>query len=76
MVLLGYPRPSNAAHLCSVGIDLDPPMCLDAQSDIIAKRQHFCGMWSWTWSEKCVVVNILSDVGTENTDMIINSAIN
>ena len=34
------------------------------------KRQPFCGwcrlevMWSWTWSERCVVVNILSDVGT------------
>ena len=23
-------------------------------------------MWSWTWSERCVVVNILSTVGTEN----------
>ena len=24
-------------------------------------------MGSWTWSERCVVVHILSDVGTENT---------
>ena len=24
-------------------------------------------MWSWTWSVRCVVVNILSPVGTENT---------
>ena len=24
-------------------------------------------MLSWTWSERCVVANILSDVGTENT---------
>ena len=48
-------------------------MCLDAQGGIKAKRQPFCGwcclevMWSWTWSEKCVVVNTLSDVGTDNT---------
>ena len=26
-----------------------------------------CGRVSWTWSERCVVVHILSDVGTENT---------
>ena len=48
-------------------------MCLDAQGGIKAKRQLLCGwcclevMLSWTWSERCVVVNILSDVGTENT---------
>ena len=60
-------------HLCTVGIDRDPPMCLDAQGGIKAKRQPFCGwccpevMWSWMWSERCVVANILSGVGTENT---------
>ena len=48
-------------------------MCLDAQGGIKAKRQPFVVgfclevMWSWTWSERCVVVHILSDVGTENT---------
>ena len=35
LVLLGYPRPS----LAGVGIYLDPPMCLDAQDGIKAKRQ-------------------------------------
>ena len=24
-------------------------------------------MWSWTWSERCIVVNMISTVGTENT---------
>ena len=27
-------------------------------------------MWSWTWSERCVVVHILSTVGTENTSNV------
>ena len=51
-------------------------MCLDAQGGIKAKRQPIvvgCGrevLWSWTWSERGVVVNILSLVGTENTYMI------
>ena len=38
-MLLGYPRPSLAKHRCTVGIDWDPPMCLDAQGGIKAKRQ-------------------------------------
>ena len=47
-------------------------VCLDVQGGIKAKRQPFCGwccledMWSWTWSERCLVVNILSVDGTEN----------
>ena len=28
-------------HRCTVGIDRDPPMCLDAQGGIKAKRQPF-----------------------------------
>ena len=40
-----------------------------------ASRQSANHLWlvlssshvPWTWSERCVVVNILSDVGTENT---------
>ena len=47
-------------------------MCLDAEGGIKAKRQPFvfgvvlksCG--HGLWSERCVVVNILSTVGTEN----------
>ena len=37
------------------------------------KTPTLCGwcscevIWSWTWSERCVVVNIPSNVGTENT---------
>ena len=30
-------------HRCTVGIDQDPPMCLDAQGGIRAKRQPCCG---------------------------------
>ena len=47
-------------------------MCLNAQGGIKAKRQPFVVgvslevMLSWTWSERWVVVNILSDVGSEN----------
>ena len=73
VVLFGLPTAFPCGLRCIVGIDRDPPMCLDALGGIKAKRQPFCGwcclevMWSWTWSERCVVVNILSDVGTENT---------
>ena len=69
----GLPTAFPCGHRCTVGIDWDPPMCLDAQGGIKAKRQPICGwcclevMWSWTRSERCVVVNILSDVGSENT---------
>ena len=69
----GLPTAFPCGHRCTVGIDRDPPVCLDAQGGIKARLQPFCGwcclevMWSWTWSERCVVVNILSDVGTENT---------
>ena len=73
LVLLGYPQPS----LAGIGV----PWVLTgthrcALITTVASRQSanpFCGwcclevMWSWTWSERCVVVNILSDVGTENT---------
>ena len=51
-------------------------MCLYAQGGIKAKRQPFCGwcsrevMRSWTWSKRCVVVHILSDVGTDNTQQV------
>ena len=73
VVLLGYPRPS----LTGISVQwvlTGTHRCVDAQGGIKAKRQPFRGwfrlevMWSWTWSEKCVVVNILSDVGTENAD--------
>ena len=41
----------------------------------MASRQSAKSLWlvlslshvSWTWSDRCVVVNMLSDVGTENT---------
>ena len=73
MVLSGYPRPS----LAGIGVPWvligDPPMCLDAQRRHQGKAPTSCGwcsrevMWSWTWSERCVVVNFLTTVGTENT---------
>ena len=59
VVLFGLPTAFPCGHRCDVGIDRDPPMCLDAQGGIKAKRQPFCGwcclevMWSWTsmtWS--------------------------
>ena len=34
-------RPSLDGHRCTVGIDRDPPMCLDAKGGIKAKRQPF-----------------------------------
>ena len=46
-------------------------MCLDAQGGIKGKRQQSlwlvlsCSHVSWTWSERCVVVHILSGVGTQ-----------
>ena len=66
------PTAFPCGHRCTVGIDRDPPVCLDAHGGIKAKRQPFVAgsrevMWSWTWSERCVVVNILSLVGTQNT---------
>ena len=45
-------------------------MRLDAQGDLKAKAPTFCGwcsrevMWSWTWSERCVVVR------TDNTYIV------
>ena len=71
----GPPTAFPCGHRCTVGIDRDSPMCLDAHGGIKAKRQPFVVgsrevMWSWTWSGRCVVVNILSTVGTENTYMI------
>ena len=63
----------SCGHRCTVGIDRDPPMSLDAQGGIKTKHQPFvvgvvlksCGLGRG--SERCVVVNILSTVGTENT---------
>ena len=59
----GFP----CGHRCTVGIDRDPPMCLDDQGGIKAKRRAFVVGVVGTWSERCVVVNILPTVGTENT---------
>ena len=38
---LGLPTAFSCGHRCAVGIDRDPPMCLDALGDIKAKRQPF-----------------------------------
>ena len=46
------PTAFPCGHRCTVDVDRDPPMCLDAQGGIKAKRQPFCGwccldvMWS------------------------------
>ena len=37
----GLPTAFPCGHRCTVGIDWDPPMCLDAQGGIKAKRQPF-----------------------------------
>ena len=37
----GLPTAFPCRHLCTVGIDQDPPMCFDAQGGIKAKRQPF-----------------------------------
>ena len=37
----GLPTAFPCGHRCTVGIDQDPPMCLDAQGGIKAKRQPF-----------------------------------
>ena len=37
----GLPTAFPCGHRCTVGIDRDPPMCLDAQGGIKAKRQPF-----------------------------------
>ena len=72
VVLLGHPRPS----LAGIGV----PWVLTgthrcASMSRVASMQSANPLWlvlscshvSWTWSERCVVVHILSDVGTENT---------
>ena len=57
---------------CTVGVDQDTPKCNPIQGVVTAERQPFVlvypeVVWSWTWSERRVVVNILSTVGNENT---------
>ena len=37
----GLPTAFPCGHRCTVDIDQDPPMCLDAQGGIKAKRQPF-----------------------------------
>ena len=37
----GPPTTFPFVHRCTVGIDRDPPMCLDAQGGIKAKRKPF-----------------------------------
>ena len=37
----GLPMAFPCGHRCTVGKDRDPPMCLDAQGGIKAKRQPF-----------------------------------
>ena len=37
----GLPTAFPCGDRCTVGIDQDPPMCLDAQGGIKAKRQPF-----------------------------------
>ena len=67
----GLPTAFPCGHRCTVGIDRDPPECLDAQGGIKAKRQPF--VVGVVLKSCClgrgrrVVVNILSDVVTENT---------
>ena len=39
----GPPTASPCGHRCTEGIDWGPPMCLDAQGGIMAKRQPFSG---------------------------------
>ena len=41
VVLFGLPAAFPCGHRCNVGIDRHPPMCLDAQGGINAKRQPF-----------------------------------
>ena len=41
--LVVLPTAFPCGHRCTVGVDRDPPMCLDAQGGIKAKRQPFCG---------------------------------
>ena len=38
---VGLPTAFSCGHRCTVSIDRDPPMCLDAQNGIKAKRQPF-----------------------------------
>ena len=38
---LGLPTAFPCGHRCTVGIDRDRPVCLDAQGGIKAKRQPF-----------------------------------
>ena len=40
---VGLPTAFPCGHRRTVGIDWDPPMCLDAQGGIKAKRQPCCG---------------------------------
>ena len=58
-MLLGYPRPFPCGHRCTVGIDRDPPMRLDAQGGIKAKRQPYCG---WCCLEAMCLVRGRRDV--------------
>ena len=66
----GLPTAFPCGYRCTAGIERDPTMCLDMPRRHQSNAPSLCSrevMWSWTWSERCVVVNILSTVGTENT---------
>ena len=60
----------NHGNLCCVATDIYkilPLCCACARLCLFTDWCSLEVMWSWTWSERCVVVNILSTVGTENT---------
>ena len=72
VVLLGDPRPSLAGigvpwvltgtHQCAL-----MPRVASRQSANPFVTGVVLKSWSWTWSERCVVVKLQSDVGTDNT---------
>ena len=69
--VVGYPRPSAGIGVPWVLTGTHP--CAFMPRVASKQSANLCGwcsreiMWSWTWSERCVFVNFLSTVGTDNT---------